>query len=1014
MRRVLQKGMAIALAAAMVITAAPATEAGAAKKPSMAKKASVVVGKTTTIKIKNSNKKAKVTWKTSKKSVAKITKQVKKGAKASATVKGVKAGKAKITATYKVGKKTTKFTCTVTVKKASPATQAPVVTATPTKGAATQAPTATSVPTAKPTKGPTNTPRPTNTPSPFPKNESLSATKLGDSDAITVDGTIGKVEWENVEGAQDLLVNPKSIRGEATIKAASAQIAWTDNAVYFAVTADQAMDEVKVFVDEDGDDTNKNAKSATATLCSDDKKCAEAKIDLSKAPDVEKGLKVEIQIKNGNATINYFDSVTKIAYDKDNDKWDPVDDGIKAGTDDSVLGTLNLNPSMAQATNAYFTDKKDEIITASGILTAAWENEPAEGEELPAVKTKKMNFVDTKYWTDAYTANGSGAIFFPNVNIPSYMANAEKVELAEKNEDGTFKKDENDNFISSRDLAKAYIIWDKEYLYVLFDVKDTDVSPEDVENPYISDSTEFFLDEDNSKPAAYATDGTGDEVQLRIGAIDNFFSSNETQTGCYSLVGHASKVLKEGENTIGYQTEYIIKLNNEHKSGDIMGMDLQINDCYTESTIPEATEDNPSPEPVVSSSRAATVTAYDTTNNCYQYPNCFGRVKLINKDEAPSDNPGGDNPGGTTELKYTATKTDATITVDGTEDDAYAAAVAMPFESRILTVAEEKDTNASEVSATAKMLWDANNLYGYVKVKDANISAGAGNAHERDGLEFFLDEDNCKVLNETDKNDWISEDAFQYRMTGFTKDESSAALAALTNEIAGAKDKTLYKDNIETAYVFTEDGYAVEFKIAFKEAKAVDAVMGFDLIVQDCAVIDGVDKREAELYLVETEAGKSYWNNKAAFGEIKLVEAKSNTVSIDLSTLFANEKMKKTNNADGSVTLEYDAAKKAEWGFSIPADIYKNFNTAKVLVSYKDGSVPSMNYTEHLGFNTVPWDSREISHWGGPALQGESGVAEFAISTDKVAEQGNLGAIRFFDGTEGKVTITAITLVAAE
>ena len=79
MRRVFRKGMAVALAAAMVVTLAPAS-ADAAKKPSIAKKASVKVGKSTTIKVKNGKAKATVTWKTSKKSVA----------KASVVVKGVK------------------------------------------------------------------------------------------------------------------------------------------------------------------------------------------------------------------------------------------------------------------------------------------------------------------------------------------------------------------------------------------------------------------------------------------------------------------------------------------------------------------------------------------------------------------------------------------------------------------------------------------------------------------------------------------------------------------------------------------------------------------------------------------------------------------------------------------------------------------------------------------------------------------------------------------------------------
>ena len=129
--------------------------------------------------------------------------------------------------------------------------------------------------------------------------------------------------------------------------------------------------------------------------------------------------------------------------------------------------------------------------------------------------------------------------------------------------------------MSDPELAKAYVIWDEDYIYVMFDIKDTDVTVNDVDNPYLVDSTEFFLDEDNSKPSAY-TEGQ-DEIQVRIAAVDNAYSSNDTNTGNYELVAHAAKVT-EG---VGYQTQYIIKFNNKHESGDILGMDFQVNDCET-------------------------------------------------------------------------------------------------------------------------------------------------------------------------------------------------------------------------------------------------------------------------------------------------------------------------------------------------------------------------------------------------------------------------------------------------
>lgn len=661
MRRVFQKGIAVALAAAMVITAAPAGQAGAAKKASMAKKASVAVGKTVTIKIKNSSKKAKVSWKTSSKKVAKITKQVKKGAKASAKVKGVKKGTAKITATYKVGKKSQKFVCKVTVKKAETKVTTPSATPSTKPATATPANTSTAAPTnpvndgptteptVEPTKGPTATPRPSATPSPAPKNTSLDATKLGDADAITVDGTVDKAEWENAGKEQNLLVNNMSVRGKLTEgTTATAQIAWTDTAVYVGIKSSAEMSEAKFFIDEDGDTANANAKSATATLSSD-KKQAEAKIDLAAAPDMEKGLKAEIQLKIGDATVNFFDSVTEIEYNKDKDEWNFKDNGIKAGTDDSVLGTLNLLPSMAQATSAYFTDKQAEILAEAKIPEGDDTFEQiAEGAGWTTQRTKTMTFVDPKYWTDAYEANGSSSIYFTNVNIPDWQGNADKVGLATEvlNDEGASKDPR--EFVSSRENAQGYIIWDKQYLYVLFDINDSDISPANSDH-YTTDSTEFFLDEDYSQPGSYTEDGSSDEVQLRIDAADGAFSSNGAGTGNYQLVAHAVNYKKDADDkTTGYQVEYIIKLNKEHSNGYIMGMDLQINDCYTTYTYVKDADGNDTEEIDTTvdptASRAATLTAYDTTNNDYQYPNCFGRVKLINKDEAEPDKPGETDP----------------------------------------------------------------------------------------------------------------------------------------------------------------------------------------------------------------------------------------------------------------------------------------------------------------------------------------------------------------------------------
>ena len=91
----------------------------AAKKPKLSKsKQSISVGKTKKITVKNSAKKAKVTWKM-KGDKAVIVKKSVKPRKAYATVKGVKPGKSTLIASYKAGKTKKKLKCSITVRSAA-------------------------------------------------------------------------------------------------------------------------------------------------------------------------------------------------------------------------------------------------------------------------------------------------------------------------------------------------------------------------------------------------------------------------------------------------------------------------------------------------------------------------------------------------------------------------------------------------------------------------------------------------------------------------------------------------------------------------------------------------------------------------------------------------------------------------------------------------------------------------------------------------------------------------------
>lgn len=146
----IKKSIAVILCAAMIVGLMPA-ESGAKIRKLKLSTSNITIGAGAVykVKVKKAVKKTKVKWKTNKKSVVKIIKKKSKGKKAYAKIYGVKAGKAKITAIYKVGRKKKKLRCNVTVTDVSVmATDMPDITDSPkvtdVPVISTEAPTATS------------------------------------------------------------------------------------------------------------------------------------------------------------------------------------------------------------------------------------------------------------------------------------------------------------------------------------------------------------------------------------------------------------------------------------------------------------------------------------------------------------------------------------------------------------------------------------------------------------------------------------------------------------------------------------------------------------------------------------------------------------------------------------------------------------------------------------------------------------------------------------------------------
>ena len=113
----------------------------------------------------------------------------------------------------------------------------------------------------------------------------------------------------------------------------------------------------------------------------------------------------------------------------------------------------------------------------------------------------------------------------------------------------------------------AKLMWDKDYLYALFQVKDAKLSAT-ADNAYEHDSIELFVDELNERAGAYQKD----DAQYRVSCEGKLSGAGE---------GYKEENLKAVAKKIdgGYVIEMSVRLSfAKPQEGTKMGLELQIND----------------------------------------------------------------------------------------------------------------------------------------------------------------------------------------------------------------------------------------------------------------------------------------------------------------------------------------------------------------------------------------------------------------------------------------------------
>lgn len=205
------------------------------------------------------------------------------------------------------------------------------------------------------------------------------------------------------------------------------------------------------------------------------------------------------------------------------------------------------------------------------------------------------------------------------------------------------------------------------------------------------------------------------------------------------------------------------------------------------------------------------------------------------------------------------TKTNQTITVDGTVEDVY---VNFKDVTKLLSGA----IGGTNLSASWTGVWNATNLYIVVKVVDSDKKSDSGDSwYEDDGVEIFIDGNNSKNSSYDGSND------FQW---GFVWNSTSVR--------AGGSNPSNSTTGITFSIVGTTDGYVLEASIPWTKigiTPTIGTTIGIDIAINDD---DGGGSRDNKIsWNASVDDG---WKNPSLFGSADLIDAvvtsKTQTISL--------------------------------------------------------------------------------------------------------------------------------------
>lgn len=183
-------------------------------------------------------------------------------------------------------------------------------------------------------------------------------------------------------------------------------------------------------------------------------------------------------------------------------------------------------------------------------------------------------------------------------------------------------------------------------------------------------------------------------------------------------------------------------------------------------------------------------------------------------------------------------------------------------------------------SGTAKVMWDDENLYVLVEVQDPVLNSDASSPHEKDSVEIFVDETNCKASS-------YQAGMGQYR---------------ISYENEQTFNGTGIEEGFESYARIVNDGYVIEAKIPFKTTEpAANAEIGFDVQINDA----GTSGTRQDIIMWYDETGNS-WQSGTNWGEVTL-EEESDIPTNGLDIWLSSDRGLTLGGEDGTSVLKWES-----------------------------------------------------------------------------------------------------------